>query len=324
MSEELFDQKFVQKSGKVVNCILLSILWAVFSVPVFTIGASSAALIKSCGRTVLKDEGYVWRTFFDTFRSRFKKTTLLWLAVLALETLLYLDLRLILALAGQNSLWHILTAFCVMMMLFAGSMGIYALAQAADLNLPVKETLRNAVLLVFCEKDPLHVTCAAIYGATMVLLYTVSTLYHALGLNRAKVVFRSLDHCTIFLLIAGTYTPITLVCLGGVTGWAMFAVVWAAAVLGVVLNAISVERFKVVSMICYLAMGWVVVLAMGTFRQNVSAAGFWCLLSGGICYTVGAVLYGLGKKLPYIHGVFHLFVLAGSVLHTISVYGIVA
>ena len=181
-----------------------------------------------------------------------------------------------------------------------------------------------AVLLVFCEKDPLHVTCAAIYGATMVLLYTVSTLYHALGLNRAKVVFRSLDHCTIFLLIAGTYNPITLVCLGGVTGWAMFAVVWAAAVLGVVLNAISVERFKVVSMICYLAMGWVVVLAMGTFRQNVSAAGFWCLLSGGICYTVGAVLYGLGKKLPYIHGVFHLFVLAGSVLHTISVYGIVA
>ena len=156
-----------------------------------------------------------------------------------------------------------------------------------------------AVLLVFCEKDPLHVACAAIYGATMVLLYTVSTLYHALGLNRAKVVFRSLDHCTIFLLIA-------------------------AAVLGVVLNAISVERFKVVSMICYLAMGWVVVLAMGTFRQNVSAVGFWCLLSGGICYTVGAALYGLGKKLPYIHGVFHLFVLAGSVLHTISVYGIVA
>ena len=160
MSEELFDQKFVQKSGKVVNCILLSILWAVFSVPVFTIGASSAALMKSCGRTVLKDEGYVWRTFFDTFRSRFKKTTLLWLAVLALETLLYLDLRLILALAGQNSLWHILTAFCVMMMLFAGSMGIYALAQAADLNLPVKETLRNAVLLVF-----LRHRADALYGS---------------------------------------------------------------------------------------------------------------------------------------------------------------
>ena len=179
-------------------------------------------------------------------------------------------------------------------------------------------------LLLTCRPTALRLVSAAVFGGTMVLLYTVSTLYHALGLNRAKVVFRSLDHCTIFLLIAGTYTPITLVCLGGVTGWAMFAVVWAAAVLGVVLNAISVERFKVVSMICYLAMGWVVVLAMGTFRQNVSAAGFWCLLSGGICYTVGAVLYGLGKKLPYIHGVFHLFVLAGSVLHTISVYGIVA
>ena len=179
-------------------------------------------------------------------------------------------------------------------------------------------------LLLTCRPTALRLVSAAVFGGTMVLLYTVSTLYHGLGLNRAKVVFRSLDHCTIFLLIAGTYTPITLVCLGGVTGWAMFAVVWAAAVLGVVLNAISVERFKVVSMICYLAMGWVVVLAMGTFRQNVSAAGFWCLLSGGICYTVGAVLYGLGKKLPYIHGVFHLFVLAGSVLHTISVYGIVA
>ena len=179
------------------------------------------------------------------------------------------------------------------------------------------------LLLVFCEKTPLKVSSVSIYGATMVLLYTVSTLYHALGLNKAKVVFRSLDHCTIFLLIAGTYTPITLVSLGGIQGWAMFALVWAAAVLGIVLNAISVERFKIVSMICYLAMGWVVVFAMKTFTQNVSPAGFWCLLAGGLCYTLGAVLYGMGKKIPYIHSVFHLFVLAGSVLHTITVYQVV-
>ena len=119
----------------------------------------------------------------------------------------------------------------------------------------------------------------------MVLLYTVSTLYHALGVNRAKVVFRSLDHCTIFLLIAGTYTPITLVCLGGWKGWAMFGVVWAAAVVGVVLNAISVERFKKISMACYLAMGWVVVLAMGDFYRAASPLTFWCLLGGGILYT---------------------------------------
>ena len=97
---------------------------------------------------------------------------------------------------------------------------------------------------------------------------------------------------------------------------------WAAAVLGVVLNAVSVERFKKVSMACYLAMGWVVVLAMGDFYRAASPLSFWCLLAGGILYTVGAALYGVGKKIPYIHPVFHLFVLAGSVLHTVSVWGI--
>lgn len=195
----------------------------------------------------------------------------------------------------------------------AVSHGVSALAAVAALVL----------LLVFCEKTPLKVVSVSIYGATMILLYTVSTLYHSLGLNRAKVVFRSLDHCTIFLLIAGTYTPITLVCLGNARGWILFGVVWAAAVLGVVLNAVSVERFKVVSMICYLAMGWVVVFAMKPLLARISDLGFWCLLSGGLCYTFGAILYGLGKKIPYIHSVFHLFVLAGSVLHTVCVYQIV-
>ncbi len=177
-------------------------------------------------------------------------------------------------------------------------------------------------LLVTCQKTPLCVVSAAVYGGTMVMLYTVSTLYHGLGLNRAKVVFRSLDHCTIFLLIAGTYTPITLVCLGDWKGWAMFGAVWAAAVVGVVLNAISVERFKKISMACYLAMGWVVVLAMGDFYRAVDPMVFWCLLAGGVLYTVGAALYAVGKKVPYMHSVFHLFVLGGSVFHTVSVWGI--
>ena len=177
-------------------------------------------------------------------------------------------------------------------------------------------------LLVTCQKTPLYVVSAAVYGGTMAMLYTVSTLYHGLGLNRAKVVFRSLDHCTIFLLIAGTYTPITLVCLGDWKGWAMFGAVWAAAVVGVVLNAISVERFKKISMACYLAMGWVVVLAMGDFYRAVDPMVFWCLLAGGVLYTVGAALYAVGKKVPYMHSVFHLFVLGGSVFHTVSVWGI--
>ena len=119
------------------------------------------------------------------------------------------------------------------------------------------------LLLITCRRDPLTLASVGVYGGAMIALYAVSAIYHGLGLNRAKLVFRSLDHCTIFLLIAGTYTPITLVCLGGAQGWAMFGVVWAAAVLGVVLNAVSVERFKIFSMVCYLAMGWVVVLAMG-------------------------------------------------------------
>ena len=177
-------------------------------------------------------------------------------------------------------------------------------------------------LLLTCQKTPLCLTAAAVYGGTMVLLYTVSTLYHGLGLNRAKVVFRSLDHCTIFLLIAGTYTPITLVCLGGWKGWALFGLVWAAAALGVVLNAVSVERFKKVSMACYLLMGWVILLAMGDFIEAAPPLAFWCLLAGGVLYTVGAVLYGVGKKVPYMHAVFHLFVLGGSVLHTVSVWTI--
>lgn len=179
------------------------------------------------------------------------------------------------------------------------------------------------LLLVFCEKSPIKVTSAAVFGATMVLLYAASTIYHGLGLNKAKVVFRSIDHCTIFLLIAGTYTPITLACLQGTQGWVLFGVVWAAALAGIALNAVSVERFKIFSMICYLAMGWVVVLAMKTLRENISGVGLWCLVAGGVLYTLGAVLYGLGKKVPYMHSVFHLFVLAGSVFHAVSVCQVV-
>lgn len=179
------------------------------------------------------------------------------------------------------------------------------------------------LLLVFCERTPVKIASAAVYGGTMVALYAVSCIYHGLGLCRAKLVFRSLDHCTIFLLIAGTYTPVTLVGLGGTQGYLMFAGVWAAAVVGAVLNAISVERFKIASMVCYLCMGWVVVLCMGTLRANISDLGFWCLLWGGVLYTVGAVLYGVGKRVPYMHSVFHLFVLMGSALHAVSVYQLV-
>lgn len=179
------------------------------------------------------------------------------------------------------------------------------------------------VLLVACRKTPVTVASVSVFGATMILLYTVSTLYHALNVNRAKRVFRVLDHCTIYLLIAGTYTPITLCCLGGMAGLVLLCAVWGAGVLGIVLNAVSLERFKAVSMVCYIAMGWAVVFAMGTVLEKMPAAGLWFLLAGGIAYTVGVAAYGFGKKIPYMHAVWHLFVLLGSVLHTAAVYTIV-
>lgn len=177
--------------------------------------------------------------------------------------------------------------------------------------------------LVWCEKTPVTVVSVCIFGGTMVLLYTVSALYHALNVNRAKKVFQVLDHCTIFLLIAGTYTPITLCCIRGFAGAALFFTVWAAAVVGIVLNAVSLEKFKKFSMICYLSMGWVVVFAMKAVLREMSVPGLWFLLAGGISYTLGAVLYGLGKKIAYMHAVWHLFVLAGSVLHAVTVFTVV-
>lgn len=151
MYEDKFDQKFINISGKVVNCILLSILWVIFSIPVFTIGASTTALLKSCGNTILKEEGYAWKTFWESFKSGFKRTTFIWLVLLTMEAALFLDLRLILALAEQNGRWHVLTVFCLMIMLFAAVIGIYSFMQELRLNLALKEVLKNAVVLAFCS-----------------------------------------------------------------------------------------------------------------------------------------------------------------------------
>lgn len=171
------------------------------------------------------------------------------------------------------------------------------------------------VVMATVYSDAWCVVSMAVYGATLVVLYAMSTIYHGLKPNKGKRVFRVLDHCAIFLLIAGTYTPLTLVSLHGTTGWVMFGVVWAAAILGIVLNAVSLNRFKVFSMICYLAMGWVVVFAFKPLMDALQTGGTVLLIAGGVAYTVGAVLYGLGKKIKYMHSVFHFFVLAGSILH---------
>ena len=167
--------------------------------------------------------------------------------------------------------------------------------------------------------DPWKVASCAVYGATLIILYTMSTIYHALRVNKAKRVFRVIDHCSVFLLIAGTYTPFTLVSLRGVTGWWMFGVVWGAAVLGIVLNCVDLKKFAKFSMICYIAMGWVVILAIKPMINAVGASGMIFMLLGGIAYTIGAAIYGFGKKIKYMHSLWHFFVLAGSILQFFTI-----
>lgn len=167
--------------------------------------------------------------------------------------------------------------------------------------------------------DAWCIVSMALYGAMLVILYTMSTIYHGLRPNNGKRVFRIIDHCSVFLLIAGTYTPLTLVSLRGVIGWTLFGVVWAAAIVGIVLNAVNINKYKVFSLVCYIAMGWVILFAFKPLMDRMAPTGIWLLLSGGIFYTIGAVLYAVGKKKKYVHSVWHFFVLAGSILHYFSI-----
>src|SRR5699024_4272810 len=151
------------------------------------------------------------------------------------------------------------------------------------------------------------VVSGAIYGVTMVILYTMSSIYHGLNPKRkAKKVFQVLDHCSIYLLIAGSYTPFALCTLreySTALGWIIFGVIWFVAILGIVLNSIDIKKFRVFSMICYLVMGWCIVFKINLLPQLLGTAGFVLLLLGGLSYTVGAILYGLGKKHKYMHSV---------------------
>lgn len=179
--------------------------------------------------------------------------------------------------------------------------------------------------VVFSAKqaDAWKVVSSSIYGASMIVLYSISTIYHALGINRAKKVFRTLDHCSIYFLIAGTYTPYTLVAMREDTGFIVFSVVWAAAITGIVFSAINVHKFRVISMILYIAMGWAIIFSAKALVATVAPTGVILLLSGGVLYTIGAVLYGIGKKKKYMHSVFHFLALGGSVCHFISIFAYV-
>lgn len=168
--------------------------------------------------------------------------------------------------------------------------------------------------------DPWRIVSSAIFGVTVLLLYLMSCLYHALKVNKAKRVFRVIDHCTIFLLIAGTYTPFTLVTLRGTIGWWLFGIVWGMAILGITLNAVNLKKFSRVSVACYLVMGWAILAAFQPLAEALAPGGVSLLIWGGVAYTVGAILYGIGAKVKYFHSVFHFFCLAGTVLHFFAVY----
>ena len=168
--------------------------------------------------------------------------------------------------------------------------------------------------------DGFKLASSIVFGLTTTMLYLMSCLYHGLKVNRAKRVFRVIDHCTIFLLIAGTYTPYTLITLRGLTGWLLFGVVWGVGILGIVLNAVSLKRFAKLSVACYIALGWVVLFASKQLIASLDSVGLWLLLAGGIAYTIGAVLYGIGVKKRYFHSVFHFFCMIGTALHFFSIY----
>lgn len=152
------------------------------------------------------------------------------------------------------------------------------------------------------------------------LLYLMSCLYHALKRNNAKRVFRIIDHCSIYLLIAGTYTPVVLLTLPPALGWTIFGIVWGMAILGIVLNAIDLKKFKVISMILYLVMGWCIIFSFKTLWNAMNHTGIYLLLLGGIMYTIGAIIYGLGKKKKYMHSVFHIFCILASICFFLSIY----
>lgn len=162
------------------------------------------------------------------------------------------------------------------------------------------------------------VVACSVFGACLVLLYTASTLYHAIPLRRAKRVFQVLDHCGIYLLIAGTYTPFCLVTLGGAPGWALFAVLWTMAVVGIVTRAALPRVARRVSLVLYLLMGWAALPVAGAFLDRLATGGVVLVVLGGIVYTAGLPFYA-ARRLRYGHAVWHLFVLVGSILHFFGV-----
>lgn len=185
------------------------------------------------------------------------------------------------------------------------------------------------VSLVLCSvysaiySDAYAVISSVIYSASLILLYSASSIYHGLYPNMGKKVMQVIDHCTIFLLIGGTYTPVVLSAIRPYSpawGWTLFGIVWGCAALGITFTAIDMKRFEKLAMALYLGIGWCVVLAIKPAIASVPMEGLLWILAGGVAYTIGAGLYAMGAKRRYMHSVFHLFVVAGSILQFFGIF----
>lgn len=174
------------------------------------------------------------------------------------------------------------------------------------------------VVLAAWHHNPWAIVGGGVYGVSLVMLYTMSSIYHAIKPVMAKKVMQVLDHCTIYFLIAGTYTPVLLCSIRPVSpvwAWSLFGAVWGLCILSAIFTAIDLRKYAVLSMICYLSVGWCIVLAMKPVMQALPMSAIFWLVGGGVAYTLGAILYGLGSRLRYMHAMFHLFVILGSFMH---------
>ena len=176
------------------------------------------------------------------------------------------------------------------------------------------------IIISSTHHNIIGIISSIVYGTTMILMYLISCLYHSMSPNiKAKRVFRIIDHCDIYLYIAGCYTPFCISLIGGSIGWTLFGLVWGCAIIGVLLNAINLEKNKKISLILYLVMGWMVLISIKPLINKLPINGLLLLLAGGIIYTIGAIIYKIGSKKRYFHSVFHVFVLIGSILQFFSI-----
>jgi len=175
------------------------------------------------------------------------------------------------------------------------------------------------MLVLYYDEGTWHVTSCIIYGMSLILLYLASTLYHSFTNEKLKSIFKFIDHAAIYVLIAGNYTPFTLIPLHGEVGWTIFGIVWSLAAAGIVFQIFCVKKFKVLGTLCYLAMGWFAVVMIRPLLGLLPIEAIYWMIAGGVFYTVGAVFY-LVKKIPYNHAIWHLFVLAGSIAHFVAIF----